>query len=234
MPSNNSQRSLQILQGKYGSADYSNWQSVRRRFYSFITYPEAGQAVLTFFGSALGQNGITLEQTNMPKAGSFGQVHFLLKSIATAIKINTWPLTAYDGTDASTLFSDFIMGFVQAGEMDFSINQRPFAQIPKPFLYAPPFHGSEQVFSAGVLNLTAGTPVTVFIGPPPYCTQTRNKDGIYQVDPNIMIEAEQQFSMSISFPSGLVPVLGTGVTDDTTNPLKVGVILDGIEFRPLQ
>jgi hypothetical protein len=90
------------------------------------------------------------------------------------------------------------------------------------------------VFSAGVLNLTAGTPVTVFIGPPPYCTQTRNKDGIYQVDPNIMIEAEQQFSMTISFPSGLVPVLGTGVTDDTTNPLKVGVILDGIEFRPLQ
>jgi len=224
MASNNSQRSLQALQGKYGSADYSNWQSTRRRFYSFITYPSAGAAVLTFFGSALGQGGVTLEQTNMPKAGSFGQVHFLLKALATAIKINTWNLAAFDGTDVSTLFSDFIGGFVQVGELDFTINQRPFAQIVKPFQYAPPFHGSEQVYTADGVSPTA----------PPYAEQTRNRDGIFQIDPNIMIEAEQQFSVSISFPSGLVPVLATGIVNDSTNPLQVGVIMDGIEFRPLQ
>jgi hypothetical protein len=54
------------------------------------------------------------------------------------------------------------------------------------------------------------------------------------VDPNILIEAEQQFNVKLSYPSGLLPVISTGVANDSTNPLKVGVILDGLLLRPVQ
>jgi hypothetical protein len=49
-----------------------------------------------------------------------------------------------------------------------------------------------------------------------------------------LIEAEQQFNVKLSFPSGVVPVLATNVVNDSTNPLKVGVILDGLLLRPVQ
>jgi hypothetical protein len=60
------------------------------------------------------------------------------------------------------------------------------------------------------------------------------RSNVYFVDPNILIEAEQQFNVSLQFPSGIVPVLATNVVNDSTNPLKVGVILDGLLLRPVQ
>lgn len=234
-----SQLMIQDLQSRYGSADFKNMQAVRKRFYSFITYPEAGQATLTFFGSALGQgSGNTREVTNMPKANSFGQTHFLLKNIACAWKIGTWDLDAWDGDDTSTLSYDFLGGFAQAGVLEFRINSRPYVQLPKPFLYAPPMDGEPLQFAAGLdaLTLNEATPNTIatYRSPAPYITPNPKENGGYLIDPNILIEAEQAFECTISYPSGLVPVIGTGVTDDTTNPLKVGVILDGIWIRPLQ
>jgi hypothetical protein len=68
----------------------------------------------------------------------------------------------------------------------------------------------------------------------PWVTQTKRRDNVYFVDPNILIEAEQQFTVQINYPSGLVPVLATNVVNDTSNPLKIGVILDGLLLRPVQ
>jgi hypothetical protein len=60
------------------------------------------------------------------------------------------------------------------------------------------------------------------------------RNNVYFVDPNILIEAEQQFSVKLSYPSGSVPVLASAVANDSTNPLKVGVIFDGLLLRPVQ
>lgn len=240
MPQTNSQLSLQALQGQFGSADYSSWQSNRKRWYSYLTYPSAGQPILTFFGTAMGQGTPpqTPELTNMPKAGSFGQGHFLLKSIAAVIKINTWNLAAWNGLDASSVYSDLLMGFTQAGVLTLNINSRPFAQIPKPFLYAPPYDGHERVYTSGLTSLTLlqGTPNTLgsVTTSPPYAEQLTLRDSCYLVDPNVFIEAEQNFDVSISFPDGNIPILATSIVNDTTNPLLVGVVLDGVFFRPLQ
>jgi hypothetical protein len=68
----------------------------------------------------------------------------------------------------------------------------------------------------------------------PWVTQTKMRSNVYFVDPNILIEAEQQFNVKVSFPSGNVPILATNVVDDTTNPVKIGVILDGLLLRPVQ
>lgn len=225
------------LQTRFGSIDYSRWQSVRAEFYSYITYPLAGAASFTFFGNAIGGNvgatTLTTEDTNMPRAGSFGQQHFLIKSIHTSIRIADEKLSAYVGTDATTLASDYLMGFVNAGVLNFTIGARPFLQLPVPFKFAPPLSSSARSRAANPTSTTGGPPSTGFIGDYPAVTQTSNRSNIYRLDPNILIEAEQQFGVSIDFPTGLVPLNATSVVNNDTNPLKVGVTLSGVLLRPM-
>jgi hypothetical protein len=227
---------------KFGVIDYSRWQAIRWQWYSYVTYPSAGTTELNFFGQVAGQAGVTLQDTNLPKAGSFGQTHFQLKSISTDIQINANDVDDFTRANIATidtraLASDFIGGFVQAGVLRFSVGSRPFATIPKPFQYAPP-PGSPLDYENTYVNQISAAPapanaVQDVVGVP-WVTQTKLRNNVYFVDPNILIEAEQQFNVSLQFPSGAVPVLATNVVNDTTNPLKVGVILDGLLLRPVQ
>jgi hypothetical protein len=234
----NSEQVLQYLQTTYGSADYKSWQSIRRQFYSFIIYPLLGINELVFFGSALGQGGITRQETNMPKAGSFGQNHFLLKSIKTKLFAADWMLHAWTGINTSTLYSDIINGFVQEGVLTLTIGARKILELPKPFMYAPNSDGAIELRREGLYSLTLsdGTPNVplAFISAHPWATTDRRDMETFLVDPNVLIEAEQSFELKISFPSGAIPVIANDIIIDNTNPLKVGVILDGLVFRPVQ
>jgi hypothetical protein len=227
---------------KFGVIDYTRWQAIRWQWYSYITYPSAGATELNFFGQVAGQAGVTLQDTNLPKAGSFGQTHFQLKSISTDIQIasndvDTFTRANQATLDTRALASDFLGGFVQAGVLRFSVGARPFATIVKPFQYAPP-PGSPLDYDNTYVNQISAAPVPAagaaqVVGVP-WITQTKMRSNVYFVDPNILIEAEQQFNVSLQFPSGIVPVLATNVVNDSTNPLKVGVILDGLLLRPVQ
>ena len=227
---------------KFGVIDYTRWQAIRWQWYSYITYPSAGATELNFFGQVAGQAGVTLQDTNLPKAGSFGQTHFQLKSISTDIQIasndvDTFTRANQATLDTRALASDFLGGFVQAGVLRFSVGARPFATIIKPFQYAPP-PGSPLDYDNSYVNQISAAPVPAagaaqVVGVP-WITQTKMRSNVYFVDPNILIEAEQQFNVSLQFPSGVVPVLATNVVNDSTNPLKVGVILDGLLLRPVQ
>lgn len=230
---------------RFGTIDYTRWQALRWQWYAWVTYPLLGASELNFFGNAVGQGATTLADTNLPKAGSFGQTHFLVKTISTGIKLAQNDLSSFTlanvGTaDTRTLASDIIAGFTQAGVLTFSIGARPFATIPKPFMYAPPAGNEVDFDGTSVTNATA-IPIAAlgsFVSQTPFASQTRNRANVYRVDPNILIEAEQQFEVKISFPTGSIPVIATGlnpaITNDATNPLKVGVILDGVLLRPMQ
>jgi hypothetical protein len=227
---------------KFGVIDYSRWQAIRWQWYSYVTYPSAGTTELNFFGQVAGQAGVTLQDTNLPKAGSFGQTHFQLKSISTDIQINANDVDGFTRANQATLdtralASDFIGGFVQAGVLRFNVGSRPFATIVKPFQYAPP-PGSPLDYDNTYVNQISAAPnpaagAAAVVGVP-WVTQTKMRSNVYFTDPNILIEAEQQFNVSLQFPSGAVPVLATNVVNDSTNPLKVGVILDGLLLRPVQ
>ena len=227
---------------KFGVIDYTRWQAIRWQWYSYITYPSAGSTELNFFGQVAGQAGVTVQDTNLPKAGSFGQTHFQLKSISTDIQIASNDVDGFTRANQATLdtralASDFLGGFVQAGVLRFSVGARPFATIVKPFQYAPP-PGSPLDYDNTYVNQISAAPVPAagaaqVVGVP-WITQTKMRSNVYFVDPNILIEAEQQFNVSLQFPSGIVPVLATNVVNDSTNPLKVGVILDGLLLRPVQ
>jgi hypothetical protein len=227
---------------KFGVIDYSRWQAIRWQWYSYVTYPSAGTTELNFFGQVAGQAGVTLQDTNLPKAGSFGQTHFQLKSISTDIQIAVNDVDGFTRANQATLdtraiASDYLGGFVQAGVLNFSVGARPFATIVKPFQYAPP-PGSPLDLANTYVNQISAAPVPAagaaqVVGVA-WVTQTKMRSNVYFTDPNILIEAEQQFNVKLSFPSGAVPVLATNVVNDSTNPLKVGVILDGLLLRPVQ
>lgn len=231
---------INSLSNKFGVIDYSRWQAIRWQWYSYVQYPSAGTNELNFFGNVAGQTGVTLADTNLPKAGSFGQTHFLLKTISTDIRLPNNDIDGFTLANQATLdtrafASDFLAGFVQAGVLEFGIGARPFATLPKPFQYAPP-PGNDVDYENSFANQigavpTAGNPNVVGV---PFATQTRLRSNVYVIDPNVLIEAEQQFSVKISFPSGIVPVIATNVVNDTTNPLKIGVIFDGVLLRPMQ
>jgi len=134
---------INALSNRFGVIDYSRWQAIRWQWYSYLPYPSAGASELTFFGQVAGQTGVTLQDTNLPKAGSFGQNQFLLKSISTDIRIpnddtDGFTLANQATLDTRALASDFLNGFVQAGVLSLNIGARPFATIVKPFQYAPP------------------------------------------------------------------------------------------------
>ena len=227
---------------KFGVIDYTRWQAIRWQWYSYLTYPTAGVGELNFFGQVAGQSGVTLQDTNLPKAGSFGQTHFQLKSISTDIQIAANDEDGFTRANQATLdtralASDYLLGFIQAGVLQFSVGARPFATIVKPFQYAPPPGSTPDLANSFVNQISAApnpavgaTNVTGL----PWITQTKMRNNVYFVDPNILIEAEQQFSVKLSYPSGSVPVLASAVANDSTNPLKVGVIFDGLLLRPVQ
>lgn len=234
---NNSQEALQYLQRKFGSTNYKSWQTLRKQFYSYVQYTAAGNTQFNFFGTAIG--GVNRQLTNIPKAGSIGQNHFLIKGIKCSFYIQDEFAAAWAGTNATSLASDLVNGFAQGGVLEILIGSRLFVQVPKPFLYAPPADGEDHLYTCGlrVLTLVEAMPNT-YPGTnsvnQPRVTLNSRTNSKYLVDPNIFLEAEQQFEVRISYPTGAIAQIATSVINDTTNPLFLGVTLDGVLFRPVQ
>lgn len=233
----NSEKFLAYMQSRYGSANFSKWQQIRKQFYSYVLYPAAGSTVLNFFG--FGLNGSTTQGrqfTNMPKAGSFGQVHFLMKQIRCKLLLLDDNLSlAEAATDVTNPIADYLYGFMQAGVLELTIGDKKYLELPRPFLYAPPADGQTDMVGQDLtFTLTEATPNTqlnTVLGIP-HATLSRRAESGYLVDPNILIEAEQSFEAKISFPSGAIPVIGT--TPYTASNFAVGISFDGILFRPVQ
>jgi hypothetical protein len=119
--------------------------------------------------------------------------------------------------------------------LDFSIGSRPYLQVPKPLLYLPPLSSTPDIIGTGNTTITIATNnQSVIRTDAPLVTQQSGRDRMFVIEPPQLIEPEQNFSITISYPSGLVPVIATGVTDDTSNALYIGVHLDGVLLRPLQ
>lgn len=222
----NTESALNYLSGRYGTADWKSYEYIRAEFWSYQTYPEAGAVQFNFFGQTAGGT-VTLADTNMQSAGVFqGGNHFLVQSIRCKFRIGTWDLGAFTGADSTTLVSDFLNGFCQCGVLKWLINAREYLTLPNPFLWAPPAGGAQDRRVAGNVSAT----VTAF----PWATLLNNREGEFVLQPQVLIESGQTFNFQLNYPTGVVPVIGTTITDDATNPLKIGVEMSGQLFRPMQ
>jgi hypothetical protein len=235
----NSEQFLQYMQQTYGSANFAQWQSMRQQFYSFVNYPAAGGVVFNFFGfAASGNAGQNQQYTNLQKAGSFGQQFLLLKSIQCAYYVSnaqnlfTAALVGGVYSDTSNASIDFIAGLFQAGYFELDIGSKPYVQVPKPFLYLPPADGETMnVATLGVSGTTAGTVFTAYHSIVAFADLNTNQHNRYLVDPAILIEAEQALTCTIGYPTGAIPLISSTIF---TNNFFIGVILDGVLFRPQQ
>ena len=214
------------LQAQFGTLDLNRLQVQRKQFYSYVTYPKLGTAQLNFFGQAVGNNGSTLDDTNIPVQGSFGTSHFLIKGIEVKYKLKTYNSTAYIGTDATTITSDLLGGFFGAGVFELVVNAKTYIQVNKPFMQMPPADGRVSYYTTGSYSVSIGAEPNVELN-----TRSENR---YLCDPEIFIMAQQNFSAQINYPTGACAVRAASIVDDVNNPLKVGVVLDGYEFRPVQ
>lgn len=216
---------MQQLQAQYGTMQPGKLQALRKQFYSYITYPLVGSVQLNFFGQALGNAGATLEDTNMPVQSSFGTSAFLVKGVMCNYKITAENTAAYAATDATTLAAEVLGGLFRAGVLELEVSAKNYLQIRVPWLQAPPADGRTHYFTNG--QQAAVTPPEPSVGLP---SRSENR---FIVDPEIFIAAQQNFTARISYPAGAIPVTATGVITAGV-PLRVGVLLDGIEFRPVQ
>lgn len=212
------------LQAMYGSFDPNSVQLRRRPYYSFVAYPAAGKANFQFFSTAIGQSNRQL--TNIQRSGHLDNP-FIIKALRTRYFITGQNNANWDGTDASTLYGDVVNGLFSAGVLRLVISSKEWFQIPTPFQYAPPAYGTPKVESAGLASAYVSS------APNAYPGGSAAEGAAYLIDPEFLIGSDQSFMVTIEYPSGAVPVIGTGVvTNDTT--LYIGVELDGIEIRPKQ
>lgn len=225
------------LQRRYGSARFCNLQHVRKQFYSFVKYPMGGANTINFFGDAI--SGVFNRQlTNMPKQNSFGNVFFTLKAIRCKYLLFNMNPLAFVGTDASTLYTEIVNGVFQAGLFEFKVQNKTYVQMPQPFLEMPPADGRTFELNTAAFSgtLTATAPITFSAGftQIPFAELMTKSENSYMIDPQVMIEPEQNFEVTISYPSGPIPISATTLISDPANPLYLGVEFDGVESRPVQ
>lgn len=221
---------LTNLQRRWGSFNPNQWQNLRGQFYSMVKYPEAGQSELLFFGNTLATAGYNKQLTNIPKPNSFGTEHFLIKGIYLDLFIADFGRGQYASTDLTTLAADYLYGMIQAGVLEMKVGSRKVLEVPKPFLQMPPGNGASEMITSGLSGVGAGTGVV----PPPAVDLLQKKGNRWLLEPEILIQSEETFELKVSFPTGVIPILAQTITDDTTNPLYVQIVLDGVRYRPVQ
>lgn len=228
---------LNALQKQFGSADFDTWQIQRWQWYDYARYNSAGTNSLQMFINPQGSTDPvsvlpkTLEQTNMPKAGSFGQTYYLLQQVRThafilpkarqpaGISDNT--LTTWRNMPALTnKFAELL----RRGSLSISINQKLYWQFERPFLACPPGFGMNiQEFGA-----SEGATPTAGID---WVQQSPYYKDVWNLNPNPqMFEPEQSFNVTFNWDS-LSPVFTTLVNGATPN-IDLGVIFDGYIIRP--
>lgn len=227
---------LQQLQRRFGSANFCNWQVIRWSYWDTVRLSAAGTSQLTFFANPQGSVdpvstlAKTLEQTNMVKARTFGQVFFFIHQIKTNVRIlpkqrqpaNVIALTAANFTSYPPVYRR-IINLMNSGVLNVSIGQKTFFDIPMPFRTCPPGFGVD------VQSLGAFTAQPAFVAHP-----GNNPKDCFNVTPVQLVEPEQTLDVTMDFPFANTPVFTDSISAGVTPSIEVSVYLEGYIARPNQ
>jgi len=231
----NSAEVLKTLQNRIGSADWSKWQTHRWQFFDYVRYPVAGTGQLSFFVNPLGSTdpvsllSKSLEETNIPKARSFGQVYFVVQQIRTHVDVLPKGRQAAGISDQSNVIGNLMTAavpdleqLIHQGVLQFNIGQKEYYDIDQPFVNAPPGFGVHIVQHA---SFARSSPALWF-------KQSHDQGNVYTVTPPQLIEPEQVVEININFPNANSPAIAQ--VNSTDLKVNIGVILDGYIARPAQ
>lgn len=247
---------ISSLVARFGSAVWDQYQVVRWMYYDYVRVPTGGTSQLQFFrvpAGALDPNATsvqkTIEQTNVPKATSFGQNYFALSAIRThvnllpkvrqvaAIAASTRAVArGYSGIAAGTMQTAY--NLLNQGTLEIGFGDKQYLTLERPFVNVPPGAGVE------ISNISGNFPAAnVATGPNKYTTfwtqQSTDPRNIFVVSPTLVIEPEQTINVAINFYGANSPAFtNTFIVDDTptfaTPGFEVGMIFDGYLIRPRQ
>lgn len=232
---NQSTQIISQLQNRIGSANWQNWQTHRWQFYDYVRYNVAGVSQLQFFVNPQGAadpvstNGKSLEETNCPKARSFGQVYFVIQQIRTHIDLLPKSRQATGIKDQNNLIGNLwsptmktLERLSHQGVLNIKIGQKDYYDIDQPFINCPPGFGPQITQHASYANTS----------PSVWFLQSDRLGDVYNVTPPQMIEPEQTIDLTIDFPNANSPAIAQ--VNSTDVRLNIGVILDGYIARPAQ
>ncbi len=236
------QQVLGLLVDKIGSANWNQWQAQRFQYFDFVRVPNTGALTtsLSLFSNALGSTdpvsatAKTLEQTNLVKPNTFGQVYFVIQQMRTVLR----PLvksrqnaTVAARTDFSldqlTISTKLRQAF-STGVLTLTIGQKAYFDVQQPFRTCPPG------FGIGTETLVIPFDRTVKSTGNAYVAQSNALSDVYTMSPPQLIEPEQTFQVSIDFPDLGYNFASSYVAAAQNANVEAGVIFDGYLFRPVQ
>lgn len=238
----NDQAILGSLVQKIGSADWSKWQIQRYQYYDFVRVPNTGASTtsLSFFSTPQGgvdptsSTAKTLEQTNMVKSATFGQVYFIMQQLRTHLR--PLPKARQNATVAATTTFSFdqltiankLRAAFSTGVLNFAIGQKAYFDIEQPFRTAPAGYGMGSNTVIVPFDRATNSAGNAFI------EQSNNLSDVYVMSPPQLIEPEQTFQLTIDFPDLGVNFASAYVSNAQNANVEAGVILDGYIARPVQ
>lgn len=202
--------------GRFNVQQVENVEGLYNPLYHYQTYPAIGSTQLTFFNAAVGQSGLTYDDTNMTTVGSLpaGQ-NFL----ATAIEVMFWPggSPSVQGAQAVDAQVNDLWAIMKTGRLRLFVGSKDYL-IDGPIGIFPAQSGADGVASAADVT-TAGaalqhrTAIVAQRGP------------LYQITP-IRLTANLNFNVYLEW--------ATAVATPSTVAGRIGVRLLGFLYRKSQ
>jgi len=241
---------LDALQKRFGSANFSQYQIIRQPYYDTVRVQTAGTTQMSFFTvpiggtDPVGSNQKTLEQTNLVKSGSLGQIFFVLTQIRAYVNLvpkNRQSSATITG-DANSVFHGFSSQdanymeryneLLNRGILNITFAQKNYYQISSPFQNASPGIGV-QVHSFGASKVAGDTVKKSF-----WIQQDNSFVNVWNLSPIQIIEPELQMGVTIDFPDGVSPVFTNTYVSQAaataTPTLEAMIVFDGYSIRPQQ
>lgn len=192
-------------------------EAIKQPLYDYQAYPAAGSTQLNFFAIPKGQSSKTLADTNMETAGALPNPK---RFLVTGISIQFFPGTVLPSAAPATNVIDAFVNdvwevFSATAWLELFIGSKSYVQAPMNAFPATTrlagFAGMSDSTTAGATGFQR-TSYAAPAGVP------------YKMDPPIMLEPTQNFSVSLNYPTAVA----------ITNAGRIGVHLHGILYRNSQ
>ena len=190
---------------------------VRQTLYDFQTYALAGATQFTFFAIPQGQSSKTKADTNMQTAGSLpAPQRFAIQGIQVYFTPSIFPSAAPGAPAIDNFVNDCYEFWTGAAWLDLFIGSKSYiteALIQRfpPAARLEGFAGLSDSTTAGASGFSRTSYMTAAGRP-------------YIIDPPILLEPNQNFNVTINYPTAVA----------ISANARVGVVLDGVLVRNSQ
>lgn len=204
--------------GAYSVNDLNKMEAISNPLYSYQSYPAAGATTLAFFVTPYG-GATTIEDTNMTLAGQLpAPQKFLVQGIGIDYLPGSAPVTG-PRVDAATSQLNDAFAILRRGELELTIGAKPYLQFGPLMAMPPRSHIDGLAAVTSTLTAGAATQTLMSVG-------YANGD-VFKPAP-LLLEAGQNFRVSINFPGGAVAIPSADAS------ARIGVILYGTLYRSPQ